>query len=190
MFLDIEYVRGEKNGIDLAKLIRDVYENNQVTIVFISRESKYALELFQVQPLDFLIKPLKRAKIAMVINKHLELTGLWEKEFSYKKGRNTFKVQVKDIVYVESVGRKLYLRLADGREEEFYGSIKEIYESQLQKYDFLYIHASYLVNYDHISTLMFDRVKLKQGGADLPISRQRQDDVKAVYQPIFERRML
>jgi len=190
MFLDIEYVQGEKNGIDLAKLIRDVYENNQVTIVFISRESKYALELFQVQPLDFLVKPLKREKIARVINKYLELAGLWEKEFSYKKGRNTFKVQVKDIVYIESMGRKLYLHLVNGKEEEFYGSLKEAYEKQLHKYDFLYIHASFIVNYDHISTLTFDRVKLKQGGADLPISRHRQDDVRAVYGSIFERRML
>jgi len=190
MFLDIEYITSQKNGIELAKLIRNIHENNQVAIVFISRESKYALELFQVQPLDFLVKPLRRDKIARVINKYLELAGLWEKEFSYKKGRNTFKVQVKNIVYVESVGRKLYLRLVDGKEEELYGSIKEAYETQLQKYDFLYIHASYIVNYDHISTLTFDRVKLKQGGADLPISRHRQDEVRTVYGSIFERRML
>ena len=189
LFLDIEYLTSSKNGIELAKLIRDVYLNNRVSIVFISRESKYALELFQVQPLDFLVKPLDEGKVGNVLRKYVELSGIWKKEFSYKKGRNVYKVQVQDIVYVESVGRKVFLHLVNQEEVEFYGSIGEVYE-QLKAYDFLHIHASYVVNYDHIASLTFDRVKLAQGGADLPISRHRQDEVRSVYQAIFERRML
>jgi len=190
MFLDIEYFTSKLNGIDLGKLIRDVYENDQVAIVFISRETKYALELFEVQPLNFLIKPLQREKIIKVINKYLTLAGLRTKEFSYKKGRNIFKVPLGDILYIESIGRKLYLHLVDGKEEEFYGSLKDTYESQLQKYDFLFIHASYVVNYDHISALTFSHVRLSQGETSLPISKHRQEEVRAIYQKIFKRRML
>ena len=190
MFLDIEYLTSRKNGVDLGKLIREEFENNQVTIVFISRESKYALELFQVNPLDFLIKPLQREKIEKVIRKYLTLSELLKKELSYKKGRETFKVQLKDIVYLESMGRKLYLHLVDGTEIEFNGSLKEVYENQLKAYDFLFIHASYVVNYEHISKLTFTHAKLMKNELELPISKHRQDEVRATYQRIFKRRAL
>jgi len=190
VFLDIEYTTSQLNGIDLGKLIRNVYKNNQISIVFISQETKYALELFEVQPLNFLIKPLQREKILGVINKYLTLAGFQTKEFSYKKRRSIFKVPLKDIIYIESAGRKLYLHLVNGKEEEFYGSLKDIYETQLQKHDFLFIHASYVVNYNHISTLTFSHVKLLQSETNLPISKHRQDEVRAVYQKISEKRML
>jgi len=190
MFLDIEYLNSHKNGVGLGKLIREEFENNQVTIVFISRESKYALELFQVHPLDFLIKPLRKEKIEKVIHKYLALSELLKKELSYKKGRETFKVQLKDIVYLESVGRKLYLHVADGTEIEFNGVLKEVYESQLRAYDFLFIHASYVVNYEHISKLTFTHAKLMQKGLELPISKHRQNEVRTTYQKIFKRRTL
>ena len=190
IFLDIEYLTSQLNGIDLGMLIRDVHQNNHVAIVFISRETKYALELFEIQPLNFLIKPLQKEKILGVINKYLTLAGLRTKEFSYKKGRSTFKVPLGDIIYIESTGRKLYLHLVDGKEEEFYGSLKDVYESQLHKHDFLFIHASYVVNYDYISALTFSHIRLSQDEISLPISKHRQDEVRVIYQKIFKRRML
>jgi len=190
IFLDIEYLTAEKNGVDLGKLIRKKFENHQVTIVFISRESKYALELFQVQPLDFLIKPLKREKIEKVIHNYLTLVDFWNKSFSYKKGRQTFTVPLKEIIYIESTGRKLYLHLTDKTEIEFYGVLKEVFENQLQPYDFLFIHSGYVVNYQHIDTLTFRHVKLKQSELELPISKHRREEVRSTYQKIFKRRTL
>jgi len=190
MFLDIEYLDHEKNGVELAKFIRDVHENNQVTIVFISRESKYALELFQVHPLDFLLKPLKREVIEKVIMKYLNLVGLWKKTFSYKIGRQIYTVQLKDIVYLENVGRKVHLHLADGQEVAFYGALTDVYETQLQNSDFLFIHVNYAVNYAHMETKTFDHVQLKKSGLKLPISKRRRDEVRTLYQRIIERRAL
>lgn len=190
MFLDIEYLNATTNGVDLGKKIREQFENNRVTIVFISRESKYALELFQIQPLDFLIKPLKRERIEKVINKYLSLSGFWKKELTYKINRQTFKTPLSDIVYIESAGRKVFLHLADGSEVEFYGTLKELYKSQLHGCDFLFIHASYIVNYDYMTSLSFSHVKLAKNKIELPISKHRQQEVRAAYQKIFKRRTL
>jgi len=190
IFLNIEYHNSQVNGIELAKFIRNVYDDNQVSIVFTSKNKDYALELFDVQPLNFLIKPLDVGKIREVINKYLTLTGLREKEFGYRKGRNIFRVPFKDIVYVESAGRKLYLHLVGGQEQEFYGSLKTVYESQLQKHDFLFIHASYVVNYDHLLTLNFNCAKLTQDGVILPVSKYRKEKVRALYQEIYAKRMI
>ena len=190
MFLDIEYVTSQKNGVDLGITIREKFVNNRAAIVFISREKKYALELFQVQPLDFFIKPLRWEKIEKVIHKYLALSEQFKTELTYKKDRKTFKIPFKNIVYIESVGRKLFLHLVDQTEVEFYGTLKSVYEDQLQGYDFLFVHASYVVNYEHVENITFDHVKLLQNGLELPISKHRKDDVRMKYQQIFERRAL
>jgi DNA-binding LytR/AlgR family response regulator len=97
-------------------------------------------------------------------------------------------VQIKDIVYLESTKRKITLHLTDGRKTEFYGTLKEIYQQQLQKFDFLLIHASFAVNYDYISALKYDEVVLADGVTTLPVSRNKRNEVREAYYAIVERR--
>jgi len=188
IFLDIEFAQSDINGVEVGRLIRDVHHNHLVSIVYISWEKKYALDLFEIQPLNFLVKPLKREKIESVVRKYLKITGLWTEVFTYKIGHDVLKVQIKDIVYLESYDRKLVMHLADGRKEEFYGAIKTVYEEQLKKFDFLFIHNSYIVNYDHIAALKFDHVILVDSATPLPISKHRRNDVRENYYEIMKRR--
>jgi len=130
IFLDIKFAKNEIDGVEAGRLIRDVHQNHLAAIVYISWETKYALELFDIQPLNFLVKPLNNEKIEDVVRRYLKVSGLWSGVFAYKIGHDTIKVQVRDIVYLESCDRKLVLHLADGKKEEFYGSIKTAYEEQ------------------------------------------------------------
>ena len=181
IFLDIEFAQGKINGVEMGHLIRDVHQNQLSSIVFISWKKSYALQLFEMQPLNFLVKPLKDEKIEEVVRKHLKISGLWSEVFTYKIGHDIFKVQIKDIVYLENYERKVILHLADGRKEEFYGSLKELYEDQLKKYDFLFIHASYAVNYDYVSALTFNQVSLLNIKTVLPISKHKKNEVRQRY---------
>ena len=56
LFLDIELLG--KNGIDIGAFIRDEMEDTDTHIVYISSKQGYAMELFKMQPLDFLVKPI------------------------------------------------------------------------------------------------------------------------------------
>lgn len=188
-FLDIVYPQNEETGITLAKHIRKKRNQLHTSIVFISRESRYAMDLFQVQPLNFLIKPLSTAKIDAILRQHLALVGYWNQMFTYQKNRNLYTLPLRDLVYIESVGRKLYLHLADGPEIELNGSLKDIYKSQLQTLDFLYIHANYVVNFDYIQTLAFGEVALKNSQKTLAISKHRQAEVRNAYKAILKRRL-
>ena len=190
IFLDIEFAQEKINGVEVGRLIRDVYHNYLASIVFISWEKKYALQLFEIQPLNFLIKPFKAEKVEDVVRKYLKIAGLWSGVFTYKIGHDTFKAQIKDIVYLESYDRKLILHLADGRKEEFYGSLKNEYEEQLKKFDFLYIHNAYVVNYDYVTALKFNEVSLVDSGVSLPISKHRRNEVREHYYEIMKRRMV
>ncbi|MCL1917541.1 MAG: LytTR family DNA-binding domain-containing protein [Peptococcaceae bacterium] len=190
IFLDIEFSKNEMNGVEVGRLIRDAHQNYMASIVYISWEKNYALQLFDIQPLNFLIKPLECEKIKEVVRMYMKIAGLWSGEFTYKKGHDTFKVQIKDIIYLESYDRKLMLHLADGRKEEFYGSIKEVYQEQLKRFDCLFIHNSYVVNYDYITALKFDHMLLADSGTALPISKHRRNEVRTRYYEIMKRRMM
>jgi len=188
IFLDIEFAQNEINGVEVGRLIRDVHQNHLAAIIFISWEKKYALQLFDIQPLNFLVKPLKHEKIENVVKKYLKISGLWSEVFMYKVGHDILKAQVKDIVYLESYGRKLVMHLADGKKEEFYGSIKATYEEQLKQFDFLFIHNAYVVNFNYVTALKIDQVLLVNDTMPLPISKHRRSRVKESYFEIMKRR--
>jgi len=159
-----------------------------VSIVYISRIKSYAYELFDIQPFNFLVKPLKYEKIDEVIRKYIKISGFWSEDFIYKVGQDTFKIKIKDIIYVESYDKKLILHLVNGRKEEFYGSIKEVYQEQLIEFDFLFIHTSYIVNYDYVTALKFNQVSLVDCVMPLPISKHRKNEVRERYYEIMKRR--
>jgi len=187
VFLDIEFAKNEINGVEVGKQIRRVYQRHPVSIIFISWEMKYSMQLFDIRPLNFLIKPLEYEKLRQVVKTYLSLSGIWFEDFVYKVRHDIFRVKVKDIVYLESTNRKLILNLADGRKELFYGVLKEIYQEQLHKFDFLHIHASYAVNYIYISLLARYHVVL-YNNTTLPISRQKKKETDKAYFAIMERR--
>ena len=187
VFLDIEFADNEMSGLDVGRLIRDTQNNDRVSIVFISWEMRYSMQLFEMRPLHFLIKPLEQKKIERVVNTHLRLAGLGAGELTYRIGHDLFKVPVRDIRYVESRDRKLVLHLQDGRKEEYYGALREVYQQQLQKHDFIYIHSAFVVNYEYITVLRYAEVTLL-GGETLPVSQARRKEARQAYCSIMERR--
>jgi DNA-binding LytR/AlgR family response regulator len=188
IFLDIEFAKNAINGVQVGSLIRQAYLNDMVAIVYISWEQKYAMQLFDIRPFHFLLKPLHPEKVEQVIRAYLRLNGLWTGDFNYKIGHDTHKVTIKNIVYLHSVSRKLHMYLADGRREEFYGALKDVYREQLQRFDFLFIHAAYAVNYDYIATVKYDELILTTHGTSLPISQPKRKEVRERYCAITERR--
>lgn len=188
IFLDIEFAKSEISGVEVGKQIRDTFERQVVSIVYISWEERYSMQLFEIRPLNFLIKPLEYEKIEQVVQTHLKLLRNWADEFKYKIRNETRREKVKDIVYLESTRRQLNLYLADGRIEVFYGTLKEVFNEQLKKADFLHIHASYVVNYNFISALTRNCVVLSYKEITLPISKQKKNEVEEAYFAIMERR--
>ena len=190
IYLDIEFAKEEINGVEVGRLIRDVFQNNTTSIVYIAWEKKYAMQLFDIRPMNFLLKPLEFEKIEHTIKTYLKITELMAGDFVYNKGHDTFKVQLKDICWLENKGRKVIIHFADGTKEEFYGSLKEVYKEQLCKFDFMFIHASYVVNYDYVSAMKFNQLTLANNPTPLPISPNRRNAVREVFVAITKRRRL
>ena len=190
IFLDIEFAKNEINGVDVGQLIREAQQNNTVSIVYISWEKDYAFQLFDIRPLNFLLKPLEHSVIEKTVKTFLEIARICSGEFSYNIRRDIFKVKVKDIVYLESRDRKLILHLANGKTDEFYGSLKDVYHEQLKRFDFLFIHASYVVNFNYISVIRYNCLFLVDHIMPLPISQSRRSEIRENYYTVIKQRRI
>lgn len=71
LFLDIE-LPGD-NGVYAGKYIRETLHNDRMNIVFISHKTSYAMELFQIHPYDFLIKPIDENVLYDTMTKYYNL---------------------------------------------------------------------------------------------------------------------
>ena len=192
LFLDIRFSNDELNGLDAGYLIRDALQDYATSIVYISWEERYARQLFPVRPLYFIVKPLCRKEVEEAVALYLKFANNQgeEYEFTYKKGHATQRVRLKDVVYLESRKHKIRIHFADGACDEFYGTLKELYAEQLKAADFLFIHASYAVNYDYITVFAYNALSVTGSQTPLPVARNRRDEVRQQYAAIMERRRL
>lgn len=173
IFLDIEV--DEKTGIDIAEYIRYSMQDELQQIVYISGKSEYSIALHDTHPLDFIVKPIKDEQLEKVIMRYMKISGHWTNVFSYQVGRDTIKVKINEIRYFSVVNKDVVIHMLDG-EDYFRGSIREIEES-LRKYNFLYIHRSYLVNPMYIKIFEYDQVILTDGKTKLPIGSSKRAEI-------------
>lgn len=168
IFLDIEMKK--LNGVQTGKIIRDTMDNYSTNIVYISGKENYYKQLFEVQPLNFIGKPLLPSKLVDVLNLAIKLSNKFTKTFTYKKGYHIHKIEIKDIIYFESLEREIKIVSPRG-EEVFYGKLDEI-TKKLENYYFLRIHRSYLINYSYVSIFKYDEVIMSNNDI-LPISQSK-----------------
>ncbi|MDO4305029.1 MAG: LytTR family DNA-binding domain-containing protein [Bacillota bacterium] len=173
LFLDIELL--DSNGIAVGKYIRDSLGDLRTVIVFVSHKSQYAMDLFQIQPLDFLLKPLTYCKVTEVLDIWQRRCLISNQTFEVKVGRNYHKIFFSDIYYLYSNNRKVIVVTNSG-ELEFYGKLKEIF--QIVPDNFIMIHKSYVVNQDYIKEWSYESVKMFDE-KELAISQAYRKDVRA-----------
>lgn len=173
IFLDIELV--QKDGISVGKFIRDEMEDIQTHIVYISSKQNYAMQLFKIQPLDFLVKPVSGEQIKEVLVRSIRQKQGLKSCFEYQKGSSVFRIPTKDIVYFASMDKKIRLVTRDG-EEEFYGKLKNIAEGLPA--GFMAIHQSYIVNQFYVSEYSYDCVKMYDGTV-LSISKPYRKEIRS-----------
>ena len=151
LFLDIEL--GDMTGLHISRMIRREMEDHMTEIVFITSKNGYEMQLFNVQPLDFLRKPLSSARVYECISLALKRLGRRNDTFSFKIKGDRYWIRVKDIIYFQGAGRRIRLISAGeepGKEYMFYEKMDEVAE-RVDKSVFLRTHKNCLINGCHIA---------------------------------------
>ncbi len=173
LFLDIELL--QKNGIETGAFIRDEMGDTDTHIVYISSKQGYAMELFKIQPLEFLIKPISAARLKEVLIRSMKRKKGAESCFEYRKGGQFIRIPVKEILYFMSMDKKVLI-IKNAGQEEFYGKLKNVME-QLPA-GFLMIHQSYVIHQEYVSEYSYESIKMMNGDL-LSVSKPYRKEVRA-----------
>jgi DNA-binding LytR/AlgR family response regulator len=173
LFIDIQMP--ELNGL---QLIRSLKNPPQVILTTAFRE--YGTEGFEIQALDYLVKPVSRERFLKSLDK---FSGLTKKELSrepslideahvfIKVDKSMVKVRLSDIFFVESLGN--YVRIkTSGKDVVTYHSLSYM-EDKLPTALFTRVHKSFLVNLNHIDKYTNDEIEI--AGKTLPVGRTFKD---------------
>jgi DNA-binding LytR/AlgR family response regulator len=175
IFLDIQMP--QMSGIDFLKS-QDIFQQ----VVFITAFPEYAIEGFELEVTDYLMKPvtferfLKAARkaLAKVSGSQTVKSIADQPDFLYMKCNQRFeKIWINDILYVESMLNYSNIITAS-KKYTVYSSLKAI-ESSLPRDNFLRIHKSYLVAVNQIAAIESHQVFV--GGHALPVSRSNKQAV-------------
>ena len=159
------------DGMSAAQRIREV--DQESVIIFITSMAKYAINGYEVNALDFLLKPVAYFPFSLKLDK--ALTHVRERAFQslmIHEGDGMRRVLVKDICYVEVLRHQLYLHTVHGTYITP-GSLADM-EQQLSGANFSRCNKGYLVNLRHISQIKGDMVVV--GDSELLISRRKRKE--------------
>lgn len=134
IFLDIELP--ELNGVDAGFYIREQLFDNRTQIIFISSKQDYAMELFDIRPMNFFVKPLTSEKILSCLEKYNSIF-MRSETFSFSVGKVMHSAKFSEVMYFESSNKTIVVH----RESDtltFYGKLSELIS--LAPVNFFQIH--------------------------------------------------
>jgi DNA-binding LytR/AlgR family response regulator len=179
VFLDIEMP--EMNGLNFVKTL-----TNSPLVIFITAYPQYALDSYELDAIDYLLKPIRFERFVKAVNKaqsYLDLLAskdtnkhqieAIDADFIYiKADRKFFKIYFKDILYIE--GLKDYVILHTSERKVITAmNLKTIFD-QLPPSVFARISKSYIVNTARI--ISFDHYSVYLNNVELPIGNSFKDD--------------
>jgi DNA-binding LytR/AlgR family response regulator len=172
----------DKNGIDLAKELREVGYSGD--IVFLSASREYGPESYEVGAFSYLLKPLTTDGVDRILNDLDEARKSSENASIILKTPGIAKsILLRNISFAEVIQHKVYFRLTDGEEIGVYMTIKEA-AAILNDPRFIRCHRSYIINMEHIAEISEHEAAMRNG-ARIPIARSYCDTRKKYYRWVF-----
>lgn len=181
MFLDIRMP--QLNGNDFLKTLK-----NPPKVIFTTAYTEYALEGYELDVVDYLMKPIPFDRFLKAVNKAFQQTaakqeGLQANEdkksesFVYfRADRKMVKVMLRDILYIESM--KDYIKvMTDAGVIITKQSISSV-EAMLPEKDFVRVHRSYIVSLDKIKTFTSELIEIDK--TEIPIGKLYRNGVLKV----------
>ncbi|MED3922279.1 LytTR family transcriptional regulator DNA-binding domain-containing protein [Priestia aryabhattai] len=160
LFLDIQL--SDDSGFDIAKRLKKM--NNPPAIIFATAYDQYALQAFEVDAIDYILKPFDEERVVQAIHKYKKMRvphhAVKEEEPIGESSSQTGKlaISVDDSIVLVNIEDILFVGLIEG--EVTIQTITESYhtadtlamlEKKLPSQSFVRVHRGYIVNVHHIS---------------------------------------
>lgn len=171
IYLDIEMTN--TNGFDAAEEL--MQQEQAPLIIFVTKSAEYSVRGYDVA-FHYLVKPIQEDKFREVLERALR--RLTPHYFSFSADGAAYRIPVQDILYFESHSYMLEIH-----------TLQQVYPTRLRLKDvedalygagFFRIHASFLVNLQHVVRIAKNDITL-QNGKVLRVSRNRKKPFDAAF---------
>ena len=172
LFLDIKMPN--LTGIDFLKTLR-----NPPKTIFTTAYREYAIESYDLEAIDYLLKPITFERFFKAVNRFLQITTSSTKEtkvqlpkddfIMIKSGNKHHKVQLSAIIYIESIKDYIKIHLNNDTRITAKYKIGDI-ARDLEEKSFLRVHRSYLINTNKITAFTAHDLELAEHQIPIGVS--------------------
>lgn len=166
MFLDIKMP--EMSGLELVKSLK-----NPPKIILTTAYDDYALEGYELDIIDYLLKPIRFERFLKAVNKmqQPQYTGIAPREtdetFYVRSDRKLVQIDSREVRYIESL--KNYLAIHTGNQKIIvHATLSNIEEEMRPRPFFIQVHKSFIVNTRFVAEVGHNMIRLKDN-TELPI---------------------
>lgn len=175
IFLDIKMP--DISGIDFYNSL-----NSKPLLVFTTAYSEHAVTSFEMDAVDYLLKPFSLARFLKACNKAYELYNYRNSnevtDYIYvKSGYEQIKVPFEDILYLEATGNYITFVLQDNKilSRNTFAEVLDL----LPKDKFVRIHRSYIASINKIEKVERDQLTIKN--KEIPVSDTYRQALKSIF---------
>ncbi len=166
LFLDIEMP--DLSGMDLLRALRQ-----PIPVIIITANPEFALESYDYQVTDYLLKPVTYPRFYKAVQKVYEksvanlspVTAPKPDEIFIKDGHNLVKLVLKEVLYIEAVSNYVSFKTA-AKSYLALMSLQKLEDSLPG--NFVRIHRSFMINISHINRVEANTIFI--GETPLPVS--------------------
>ncbi|MBR6029554.1 MAG: response regulator transcription factor [Clostridia bacterium] len=170
VFLDIQM--GKLDGLETARLVRKI--NRESILVFVTNMAQFAIKGYEVDALDFILKPASPASITYVMDKAMKrLDSGTRALFSLKTSEGTVSLSANDILYVEVFDHNLVYHTTRG-DYSVRGRLSDVNE-KLDPERFVLCNRSFIVNLRHVSNVTADHLLI--GDTRISVSKSHRKEL-------------
>jgi len=166
LFLDINMPK--LSGINFVKGLQTM-----PMFIFVTAYPEFAIEGFEVDAVDYLLKPVSFGRFRKAVNRAVErftdkqpVKNQGTTHIMVKADKKSYRVGFDDIIYLEAMGDYVRFNLAE-KKLMAHGTLKDIL-AQLPETRFVRIHKSYVINVSKVKYIEGNMVKLEP--VSLPVS--------------------
>jgi DNA-binding LytR/AlgR family response regulator len=175
MFLDIQMP--QLLGTDLLRTL-----NSPPRVIFTTAYREFAIEGFELNAVDYLLKPISFERFLKAVNKVMDIKPQQQQEahdayIYFRSDRKMHKVAMEDIIFIESL--KDYIKVVTKSKTIITKQSISSIEERLPKSSFIRIHRSFIVSLDKVQSYTPELISI--GNEELPVSRMYRHEVEKVF---------
>lgn len=155
------------NGIETAKALRKV--DQSATLIFVTNMAQYAISGYEVNAIDFILKPVNRYSFAIKIKRAISRTAKKnDNAIQIKMDGTIFLVHMYQIMFLEVDGHYVIFHTTQGDYKEY--TTLKLAQKRINSSHFVQCNQSFLINMKYIEAVSRDSVTV--GGTVIYISRK------------------